>query len=461
MTDHVFISHSEKDKTLADRLLNALESRGITCWIAPRDIPPGGSYADAILTAIEQCSCFVLVYTEQSNNSGHVLREVERAVKFEKNIVPVRFDQSAPSRSLDYLLATVHWLSVPTESVDAAAKQIAHCVRPAAKNSSPPSSPSVEHLTAGRVDPPMPIRPKPTALLLSLFILFFAAAAAIIALSFLKKPGPTPPAESIPNRSVAEASPLPSPPQLQSPSESAPSVKSPPISSRDDPEDTLRRYFACFGERDAQGAYNHLSAKFRAKLSFRKYSETFSSTSEIKLLEAKNISSSSNSATILVTFEETDAELRRVRWHGPFDLVREAAGWRIDTMQGLKRVSDGTSTQQAQSPSQSWDHPHIHLQLANDSQRKAALELKQRLVTFGYVVVAIETVSGNVDIPKQSSELRYFTPADSAEAQRIARQLESFFGNGGIVAYPPEGMPYVSHARQYEIWFSQAFRGAP
>jgi hypothetical protein len=245
MTDLVFISYSEKNKTFAERLLTALESRGIKCWIAPRDIPPGGSYADAILTAIEQCSCFVLIYTDHCNTSGHVLREVERAVKFEKNIVPIRFDQSAPSRSLDYLLATVHWLSVATESVDAAATQIARCVHPVVKESSPPSFPPVEKLVAGQFSPAMPVRPKRNALLLSLLLLVFATVATIIGLSFIRKSRPTPPAESVPGQSAVEASPLASPPQLQSPSELPASIKGPPKNSGD-PEDILRHYFACF-----------------------------------------------------------------------------------------------------------------------------------------------------------------------------------------------------------------------
>src|ERR1700693_6200385 len=134
MPGHVFISYSDKDKTFAEMLLSALEKRGTQCWIAPRDIPPGGSYADAIMRAIEECGCFVLVYTVHSNSSSHVLREVERALKFERNIIPVRFNQSEPSRSLDYLLATVHWLSIETSTADTAvsrvANQISACVSP-------------------------------------------------------------------------------------------------------------------------------------------------------------------------------------------------------------------------------------------------------------------------------------------------------------------------------------------
>ena len=72
--------------------------------------------------------------------------------------------------------------------------------------------------------------------------------------------------------------------------------------------------------------------------------------------------------------------------------------------------------------------------------------------------MTIQNVAGHEGIPTESSEVRYFTPTDSAEAQRIAKEVAPFFGSGGIIADLPEGMPYVSHARQYEIWFSSAFR---
>jgi serine/threonine protein kinase len=108
-------------------------------------------------------------------------------------------------------------------------------------------------------------------------------------------------------------------------------------------------------------------------------------------------------------------------------------------------------------PEKSWDRPHIYLQIADESQRKLAMKLRESLLRAGYTVVGIQNVSGNEDIPTQSSELRFFTPTDSAEAQRITKEIGSFFGNAGIFADLPEAMPYVSHARQYEIWFSSAF----
>ncbi len=129
MARHVFISHSHQDTEFATLLLEALEAQQVPCWIAPRDVTPGGSYAECILTAIENSSCFVLIYTRGSNDSRHVLREVERALSLGINIIPVRFDDAPVSKSLDYLLATVHWLSVLPRNRNAALRKAAEQIR--------------------------------------------------------------------------------------------------------------------------------------------------------------------------------------------------------------------------------------------------------------------------------------------------------------------------------------------
>lgn len=158
MTKHIFISYSHIDLAVAESVLAALEQRGLTCWMAPRDVTPGGSYAESILTAIEKASCFVLIYSENSNTSSHVLREVERALKFGVNIVPVRFDDSIPSKSLDYLLATVHWLAIPQESRDRsiakAAEQIAEWLTNFLKNPAAPLPVRLQNALVTSLEPP-------------------------------------------------------------------------------------------------------------------------------------------------------------------------------------------------------------------------------------------------------------------------------------------------------------------
>ena len=53
MAHDVLISYSSHDKLQADAICNRLESRGIRCWIAPRDVGLG-EYAENIVEAIEQ-----------------------------------------------------------------------------------------------------------------------------------------------------------------------------------------------------------------------------------------------------------------------------------------------------------------------------------------------------------------------------------------------------------------------
>lgn len=192
MAGHVFISHAHQDRSSAEQLLAALESRGIKCWSAPRDVAPGGSYAESILRGIESSSCFVLVFTQHSNLSPHVLREVERALTLGINIIPVRFDDSGVSKSLDYLLATVHWLSVTAEprarALEHAVEQIASCVaagdpapRAPASSSALPANVPVLSAKSGT-----PGSGKPVAFWICLALL--AAAVAALAFLLLKQP---------------------------------------------------------------------------------------------------------------------------------------------------------------------------------------------------------------------------------------------------------------------------------
>jgi len=48
-----FVSHSSKDKLVANAICARLENQGIRCWIAPRDVDPGRDYSDQIAEALE------------------------------------------------------------------------------------------------------------------------------------------------------------------------------------------------------------------------------------------------------------------------------------------------------------------------------------------------------------------------------------------------------------------------
>src|SRR5215213_10899214 len=55
----VFISHSAVDKAVARAACAVLESHGIRCWIAPRDVRPGMDWAESIIDAINDTKVMV------------------------------------------------------------------------------------------------------------------------------------------------------------------------------------------------------------------------------------------------------------------------------------------------------------------------------------------------------------------------------------------------------------------
>jgi hypothetical protein len=110
----VFVSYASKDKTVADAVCAKLESAAIRCWIAPRDIVPGRSYGEAIIEAIHAAKVMVLVFSSNANASGHIPKEVERAVSSGLAILPFRIEDVAPGKSLDYFIGSVHWLDAMT-----------------------------------------------------------------------------------------------------------------------------------------------------------------------------------------------------------------------------------------------------------------------------------------------------------------------------------------------------------
>jgi hypothetical protein len=110
MSHDVFISYSSKDAPVANAICDHIEAAGICCWMAPRSIQPSANYPAAIEEAIETARIVLLILTPYSNDSVQVQREIERAVHHKCAIVPMIVRQCELSKTMNYLLAGVHWL---------------------------------------------------------------------------------------------------------------------------------------------------------------------------------------------------------------------------------------------------------------------------------------------------------------------------------------------------------------
>jgi hypothetical protein len=114
----VFISHSTKDKAVADTVCAGLEANGVRCWIAPRDIIPGRSWAEAITEAIDAAAVTVVIFSANANGSEQVTREVAESVSAGNVILPFRIENITPSKSMRYFLSTPHWLDAITPPLE-------------------------------------------------------------------------------------------------------------------------------------------------------------------------------------------------------------------------------------------------------------------------------------------------------------------------------------------------------
>ncbi|MGO9561182.1 MAG: TIR domain-containing protein [Candidatus Korobacteraceae bacterium] len=125
----VFISYASQDKGVADAVCQALEKAGVACWIAPRDVVLGGSYAGEIVHAIDATRLLILILSKNSVESKHVLREVERASSKGHSVVGFKIDMAPISADLEYFLNTSQWLDASGTGVERALPRLIDAVQ--------------------------------------------------------------------------------------------------------------------------------------------------------------------------------------------------------------------------------------------------------------------------------------------------------------------------------------------
>jgi WD40 repeat protein len=119
MTHEVYISYSAQDKAVADAVCTTLERKKFKCWISPRDILPGKPYSASVVNAIRDSRVFVLILSESSNLSTHVIREVSEAITNGITIIPFRIEDVEPSGVMSYyIISSLFWLDAITSPLE-------------------------------------------------------------------------------------------------------------------------------------------------------------------------------------------------------------------------------------------------------------------------------------------------------------------------------------------------------
>jgi hypothetical protein len=77
----VFVSHSNRDRVFAERIVAVLRRHGIACWYAPNNILGAQQWQDEIGRALRQCNWFLLILSKNALKSRWVKRELAYALE--------------------------------------------------------------------------------------------------------------------------------------------------------------------------------------------------------------------------------------------------------------------------------------------------------------------------------------------------------------------------------------------
>jgi TolB-like protein len=188
-----FVSYAAADRSSADALTAWLEQRGVRCWIAPRDVPAGALYADAIVRAINEACALVLLLSRNATGSSHVGKELERASSKSKQIITVRLDDAPLTPAFEYFLSESQWVDVGAEGRETAFTRVAEALR----NGGEPRSASAPMVA--------PARPLPrSGLILTAIVLAVLVAGALV--YFLRGGDHAPPGAAVQSSSLSEKS---------------------------------------------------------------------------------------------------------------------------------------------------------------------------------------------------------------------------------------------------------------
>ena len=110
----VFVSYATPDKEVADAIVHHMESIGIRCFIAPRDMRVGPEWKAQLVAGIRGSKVFALVLSNSSNGSEPVRNEIFVAVSAALIIIPFKIQEVELHDSLVFDLEKRQWLNAIT-----------------------------------------------------------------------------------------------------------------------------------------------------------------------------------------------------------------------------------------------------------------------------------------------------------------------------------------------------------
>lgn len=117
MNHKVFISYSRKDSEKVNYIKeNILDKYSIKYWLDRDGIYSGENYKEVIVDAIDSSLVILFFSSDNSNQSIHVIRELEYAIKQKKTIIPILLDDAQYAKSIRLDLSNIDHIDIRDNS---------------------------------------------------------------------------------------------------------------------------------------------------------------------------------------------------------------------------------------------------------------------------------------------------------------------------------------------------------
>lgn len=123
----VFISYSSKNIVEVNQVIELLKKLGISYWKAPEMIPAGSNYAREIPKAICECGVFLLIISDDSQESIWVEKEIDCAINHRKTVVPLKICAGNLCEMFRFYLnnvQTINYLENPDKAMEQLKKRL-------------------------------------------------------------------------------------------------------------------------------------------------------------------------------------------------------------------------------------------------------------------------------------------------------------------------------------------------
>ncbi|HLY45831.1 MAG TPA: EAL domain-containing protein [Stellaceae bacterium] len=112
MKASIFISYASQDRFHAEKIIAFIEAQRFRCWAAFRDVHVGANYQESITHTIRNAKIMIAVFTDNSNSSSEMPKELSLASRYNLKVIPLRMEDAEPGDALAYELATHQWVDM-------------------------------------------------------------------------------------------------------------------------------------------------------------------------------------------------------------------------------------------------------------------------------------------------------------------------------------------------------------